>query len=238
MNARNKILFLIVAVPSILLVINVSLMSHIVANYSPNAYCVPGVDCSTDSSQNNGESMSTGASELTNYVVRGGGYLLNAHSNMMGFLNKIEMSELQGTDYNALSKSLGQTISELEKSRDTYMVLVEISKETAYNPVFISKLKTFDYFGFMQRSGCNRCTFMDVYWYLAWGDVNGIYAHLLNNIEGLLDDLYRIKGYVDARQFPEISMLWKAGRKFSETYQFGQISAEIFYEISRSLKYE
>jgi hypothetical protein len=184
-------------------------------NWPPFDYCK---DC---------ENKST----INNHVIEGCGYFLNAYSDILILLNRVELSDLQGIDYEELKKIVDNSVSNMNNARAAYSSLVEMAVSTPYIPGSIQKLKNFDYDGFQREHRLNGIIFKDVVSYLEKGEVRGIYYRLLVDIEKILNNLYTIKSVIDSETFPEISTLWKINQACSETILFGQYAAEIFYNI-------
>ncbi len=162
------------------------------------------------------------------YIIEGAGYFLNSYSDMHLFLNKVEMSELNGIDYKELRDILFRAIENMEKAKEAYYNLKQKADNTPYNQSVIDNLLSFDYKGFQKERGLNKKIFKDVESYLSKGDVRGFFTILLSNTEQILNKLYTIKESVDAEKFPEISTLWRINQDYSGTMLFGQYAAEIF----------
>lgn len=192
-----------------------SLFSYIVLNY-------------TDSSYDNDEESTT---PLAAYIVEGASYLLNGYSDILLFLNKIEISELNTPNYSELQEILGKAIENMTLSKKAYEQLITTAGTSAYNPVIINRLITFDYKGFQKEKGLIVDVFSKVKKYLEKGDVRGIYTNLLADIEDILNKLSELKGAVESGSFPPVSNLWRLNQQCSETILFGQYASEVFNRI-------
>jgi hypothetical protein len=210
---KNIILKMIVGI-FLITVLNFNLFGLIWANYSPLAFCE---DCEKNS-------------KINIFVIEGGGYFLNAYSDILLLLNKIELSDLKGIDYEELQRIVDNAVSSMTNARAAYSSLVEVAGATSYNPDSIQKLKNFDYDGFQQENGLNSIIFNDLVFYLKRGDVRGFYARLLTHIDNLLQRTNLIKSVIDTERFPNIRDLWQLNKEFSYSLMFGQYAARVFYE--------
>ncbi len=166
------------------------------------------------------------------YVVNGAGYFLKSQSAALLFLNKIEMSDLEGVDFNDLRAALYEAIAAMELSKNSYNDLKQTADITPYKSSMIAKLKNFDYDGFQKKRGLNSVIFNRVEEYLAHGDVNGLFGEVLSRTGIILDKLYRLKDTVEKDQLPLNQDLWKLAQEYSELHMGGQYAAQVFYEVT------
>ena len=107
---------------------------------------------------NDGESAYGGggknAPTIRKYIIEGAGYFLKSHSDFLLFLNKIELSELNGIDYIELQNIIKRVIENLENAKAAYENLISIAKETPYNESVIEKLKNS---GSIWRYNARKC---------------------------------------------------------------------------------
>lgn len=165
------------------------------------------------------------------YVQDGGGYFLNAYSFTLSLLNQVEMSDLQGIDYEKMKVNAFSALQNIRSAVSIYTTLVDMADNTPYNSMVIEKLKTFDYQIFMEKNNLNREIFRKVAGYLSTGDITGMYRRILREIlilETLLTSIHNDTTY---NRQPELQLLWKTNEVFSETLLFGQYAARIFYTI-------
>jgi hypothetical protein len=165
---------------------------------------------------------------IKSYIIKGAGYFLSSYSDWLLFLNKVEMSELNGIDYKELSNILYRAIENMENAKEAYYHLKQTADNTPYNQAMINHLLSFDYHGFKKERGFNNSIFKGVKSYLRKGDVRGFFARLLANTENILRKLYIVKESVDADTFPGLSTLWGISQDYSRTMLFGQYAAEMF----------
>ena len=71
-------------------------------------------------------------------------------------MQKIELAELSGVNYDELRGILNEAISGIESARTTYYDLKNLAAITPYNQSRIDALKSFDYTGFIETHRLNK----------------------------------------------------------------------------------
>ncbi|MCP5046063.1 MAG: hypothetical protein GY940_02755 [bacterium] len=194
----------------------------------------------TETGFDEGSSQSSGIGQLNGnsietYIIRGAGYFMRSYSDTLLVLNRIEMSDLEGVDFEQLRLMVDQAIEGMEITRDTYIQLNNKVNSTPYNPVMIGKLLVFDYQKFGVEKGLNGNIFKTVRNYLSEGDLRGAYAYFLSGVENILNNLNQVKQSVDTGNLPDNEVIWRLNQQFSEAQLFGQYVAEVFYRSSKAL---
>jgi hypothetical protein len=209
-----KISVLVVAV----LLLQVNGLATVKANWSPMAF-------------EGGIQADNIGSSINLYVVEGAGHFLKSHATILEFLNRIELNDLNGTDFNELQNLIDTAIVHMENARLAYTELTQLAEVTPYNPEVIAELGTFNYGKFRRDNGLNFSLFWDVRRYLKSGDVRGIYHEMLQDTEEILDILNDIKAEVYANEIPGISLIWNLNHQCFLSLIFGQYTSMVFYEI-------
>lgn len=179
--------------------------------------------------------MDTSAQDrsISALVVEGAGHFLQSNSDFMLFLNRAEMSELNGVDFNELKATLDNAILNIENARDTYLLLKQKADGTPYNYGIIAELDSFNYEVFQREQDLVPSVFREVKAFLGDGQIRGVYGKILADTEEILAIANAIKASVDAEQFPELSTLWNLGHSCSRSLLFGQYVARVFYEVKK-----
>ena len=204
----------------ILILFNTITYSRIVGNWADSGFEGDG-----------GKSEALTSFNIRIYVIEGAGYFLNSHSNFQEFLNRVELSDLNGIDFNDMREILYKAIEDMEKAKNVYYNLKKEADITPYNQVMINFLLDFDYDNFREEKGLNLIEYNKVKNYLIKGDIRGVFSTFLLNSESILEQLYTIKEWIDSDKFPEISILWRVNQAYFEAQLFGQYTSEIFYSI-------
>jgi hypothetical protein len=165
------------------------------------------------------------------YITEGAGYMLGAYSGVGSFLKQVEVSELYGVDSAAIRSILNRMIDDLERARDTYFVIDYIAAITPYRKDVIERLAAFDYDGFEKSEGLFGTVFDRVERFLKCGDIRGVFAKILKDIDSLLRQSYALRKSVDAGTLPDIKSLWKLNQSFTNTILFGQYFSQVLYEV-------
>ncbi len=197
--------------------------------YNPIAYaliahnwreCVsaPGCTCVTMAS----------TSTLKTYIVASTGFFLNSHSSYQAFLNRVEMTDLKGADYNEMRELLYNAIDSMKKARAAYARVKRASKKIPYDQVMIDRLQKFDYEGFQAKYGLLEPIFEKVKSLLAKGDIDGLDDATLSNMDSILRLLNQAKAAIKKGQSPDIELLWRINQEYLESQLFGQYMSEVF----------
>jgi len=177
-----------------------------------------------------GSAQGTGMS-IGVLIVESAGHLTKSYSSMMTLLNKIEMSELNGTDFNELRETLYITIEEMEKANEAISNLKTAADMRPYYMPVIYRLWFFDYCGFQKEKGLLPGIFDNVRYYLGRGDIRGVYTRALNNSEHILSRLYELKEWLVTDKLPDISTFWQINQDYMSLILLGQYTSTVFKEI-------
>lgn len=183
-----------------------------------------------DGGTRNAEAMGAGGS-IRSLIIEGAGNLLDSQAHTLLFLNKVEMSDLNGVDYSQLRDSLNQAVESMKSAVKSYSLLVQKAQRTPYNQATVYQLVLFDYAGFQEERNLNADIFGKLEQFLSKGDVTGTLHQTLNDTETLLKMLISLQEIIDADQLPGNAPLWRLNQKFSDTMMFGQYSAEVIQAI-------
>lgn len=206
--------------------------SRIWYNYSECGYegeC-DGGGTSSGTGEAIGTAQGTGMS-IGVLIVESAGHLTKSYSNMVSLLNTIEMSELNGTDFSELRETLYITIEEMEKANEAISNLKTVADNRQYYMPVIYRLWFFDYRGFQNEKGLLPGIFDNVQFYLARGDIRGVYTRALNDSVLILNRLYDLKEWLETDKLPDISKFWQINQDYMSLILFGQYTSTVFKEI-------
>ena len=179
------------------------------------------------------EKLSNKQSQLKTMIILGAGHFLNSSAGFQQLLQRVEMDELTGSNYDDLRLILNNVIASLESAKATYYELKTLAAGLPYNQIVIDSLKSFDYTGFKTNNGLNNVIFSRVELLLSGGNVTGVYEEIFSKTAELLELLYAVKKSVDNDIFPGITLLWKINQGYFDTLLFGQYVAMIFNTINQ-----
>lgn len=214
---------IIVSILSILFTL--SIYSFFAANTSDTAFISHTPD------GENAISLPKANGSLGYLISKGTGFFLKSHSDMLLFLNLIEISEISRLDSFELQKVLNSAIENIDQARITYYQLKRLAAITPYNQEVIDKLRTFDYDTLQSERNLNAVIFDRVKRLLSIGDVRGAYNLFYEDLNYLFERIRSLKPIVDSEKVPEIPELWRINQKYSEVQLFGQYLTEVFYEL-------
>ena len=164
-------------------------------------------------------------------VIQGAGYFMEANSYIQSILNRVELQDITGIDFNELYRLVDRALENIKVSRMTYGELIQLAEVTPYNREFIVKLKAFDYRSFMTGMDLNSVVFNQVRGYLERGDITGTFKHTYSKLAAIEDLLKEIKNEISYERIPGLSLLWKLNETCAETSLFGSHAARIFHSI-------
>lgn len=164
-------------------------------------------------------------------IVNGASHFLGSYSDLLLFLNEVELSGVRAVDYQKLGTFLDNAIQKMESARGIYVSLICEAEQTPYNEEIIRKLLEFDYRQFKRDYRLNPVVFNDVSYFLGTGNVRGGYYWILYRMDVLLYKLYLLKDSVNYNVLPEIGLMWDVNREYSNLLFFGQYMAMVFNRI-------
>jgi len=166
-------------------------------------------------------------SPITNYIAIGAGYFLKAYSNTLQLMNKIELSGINGMNYNEWNALLDKTLYNMAMAKETYMKLVKETESLPYNTSVLETLKQFDYDAFQSEISADKEIFAEVKAYLVKGDMNGVYFKILANTEKIEAVLTQVKGKIYAGIPAVVNDIYQVNQLFSSSLLFGQYVAQV-----------
>ena len=222
---KNKTQFIFKASILILAIflLNIKTFSRISANGAGGGYDDPDGKSNLVSTKEN--------SIIENYIEKGGGYFLNAYSDILSISNRIEMANIQGLVYEELKSILNSAIENIRNAKATYYLLIKKAQDTPYDPVVNLKLRSFDYQEFMTEYSLNSDIFYEVEGYLKIGNITGTFIRIYNSFINIEKLLLSIKSEISLDKMPTLSKIWEINQESSSTLIFGQYIARIFYEL-------
>jgi len=169
---------------------------------------------------------------IDNYVIDGAGYFLEAYSNTLLLMKKIEWNSKEGFKNDELNLLVDNALKNMELAREAYGNLTRIADNTPYNQSIIEKLKSFDYDAFQKENALNPVVFSLVKAYLGNGEIRKLIYYFSSTIDEITGLLKHVKGQIDAGNFTPVKEIWKLNGLFSESLLFGQYVSQVLYVLS------
>jgi hypothetical protein len=173
-------------------------------------------------------------SKISVLIEECAGYFLNGYSDFLSFLNRFELQDLNGIDYNEWQEKLDPAIDNIKNAKKAFQKLIQKAEITPYKKDIVEKLINFDYDDFMEKNGLNAEIFKKVEYYLSEGDIIGNYKLAYNSICAIEEMLNLIKVKLLLNKMPELSNIWKLNETFSETLIYGGYVARVFFNLDRN----
>lgn len=209
----------------ILLMIPAVVFPRVLANGSGGGYD------DGDGTSSNVAGIQSQFNTIETYVIKGAGFYLNAYSDILVLLNRVEESDLIGMDYNEGRQISERALGNMYNAIHTYYSLIRRAEMTPYNETVITKLMVFDYAGFQEKRGLNSALFKQVEEYLQKGDITGMYKYIYIELAAIAQVLQHIRDELTLGKLPELSVLWKLNERCTQTLLFGQYMSRVFYAI-------
>lgn len=185
---------------------------------------------------NRGESVFAGTADkdvaVRSSIIDAAGYFLNSSSAFQALLNRIELADTNGGDYNEWAQVCSGAVTHMRNAVAQYLILKQTLEYRPYNPEMIDRLLCFDYDDFQKKNMLIPGIYAEVKSYLGCGNVRGIFEHMLSATGKILASLTRVKTSLDAGVIPDLTLLWRLNQDYAEAMLFGQYAAQIFYEIN------
>jgi hypothetical protein len=168
---------------------------------------------------------------LREYAIEGAGHFLESYSDYLLFLNKVELAELRGFDWNELRFILDRVIEKLQYANDLIGQLKQKADVTPYNPAIIDELLNFDYDAFSEQERLNESVFKQVEAFLGKGKIREMYGQAFLHTRDILFSANVIKERMEEGTFPEISNLHALNEAYVQCLLFGKYTAQTFQKI-------
>jgi hypothetical protein len=184
-----------------------------------------------DGPNSTGEATLACSSTIRELIIKGAEYFFRAHADINLLSEKVEISDIYGTDYYTLWWAVNNALDNMNMARYYYHELQYQANHTPYNQVVINKLLDFDYDSFQEQNSLIKDVFSEVKGYLKNGDVRGVYDRTSAYFDILINSLETIKEELNAGQVPANAHMWDLNQTCAKAHMFGQYVARVFYAI-------
>jgi hypothetical protein len=208
----------------IILLMSLYLHGYFVFNTSCEAF-ING-ECVEESGER--LALADGAGTL---IVNGAGAFLQSVGHYQRFLEKVELSGMDGSNPGELLGLIADALAAMERANDTYYRLVQVSYSLDYDPAVIGKLRSFDYARYRAVNQLNPSVFREVELRLKNGDVRGCYRTFYAYTMDILTRLNGMKSLLESGAVPAIPSCWRLNQRYLEAELFGQYMAEVFIAL-------
>lgn len=178
-----------------------------------------------------GPQVSTSINSIEEKIIKAAGFFLEGRSYIQQLLGIIEQQNTRGINSTTLDTVLTAALTNLQKSKDTYLQIIKQAERTPYNPSALTQLKNFGYDEFATTHKLNRPIFTTVKTLLKNGNITGVFRNTVQQLNTMLTLLKKIKKDFYAGQVPDIALFWKLNETAAETSLAGSYSARIFAHI-------
>ncbi|NIM12760.1 MAG: hypothetical protein GTO45_11700 [Candidatus Aminicenantes bacterium] len=178
-----------------------------------------------------GESTDGKNMTIENYIVEGSGHFLQAKKDIQELLEIVELQDVQGIDFENMNRVVYSALVNINHAIETYDNLIETAEATPYNEIVLSKLRYFNYFGYMIENGLNWIVFNNVEAYLCNGNITGVFKHSHYRFLEVRQLLNNVKEDVSMNKLSGTSVFWKLNETSDEISLFGSYVARVFASL-------
>lgn len=170
--------------------------------------------------------------ETSNLIIDGASDFLQSYSQLLLLLKESEKTSKNGFDFiNAQNVSIS-AVKKLTSSKENYTHAVTRMKESGFDKTAIQKLQEFNYEGLTEQRKCHPDVMNEVSFYLAKGDILGLYEEMVSDLGLMLNSLIIIKNCTQENTLPHIEDLRALYQQYSDFMLKGYYTSLIFDEIT------
>lgn len=158
---------------------------------------------------------------LGRMIIDAASLFLKSNSDYQLFIERIELSDINGVNYAELQTIINKAIVNMELANSTYYEIWQTSKALDYNPFILEKLRNFDYAQYQVDHNLNSSIIIQV----------TCYEWFYNATGEILESLNILKESVNSNTIPKIKDCWRLNQKFLESELFGQYVSEVFFAL-------
>lgn len=170
-------------------------------------------------------------SSIETYVTYSAAYYLKGQGYIKELLNRVEMQDVNGLDPLELQQTLDKAQYYMANAGFIYERLVYTAEVIPYNPEVITRLKAFDYTGFMLQYRLNQVVFKELAAYLSAGNITATFKYMLSKVKAIDGLLNTIRYELNLNRIPRLELFWQLNELCANTDLFGSYAARIFYTL-------
>ncbi len=206
------------------LLMTINIYSYLAGNGSGDSYAAPpkSPEAMFDSGTTN---------PINTFIEKGAACFFKSYSDYLLFSNKIEMSNLEASDYSEWISIIDSALLNIRNAKSNYYQLIQTADATPYNWQIIYRLWFFDYTSFMVRHKLNRIHFWRVQEYLMVGDITGAYIRIYAGIRDIEALLTAVRRDLVQHRMPDLPKMWDVNEEFTNTLTFAQYMTRVFYNL-------
>jgi hypothetical protein len=169
-------------------------------------------------------------------VIAGAICFLHSESNADLILMEYEKSTRQVFNYSLVLEYVDKSIADLESAKIKYAKAIEIGERIGYIEEKLAWFKEYNYDTFIANNNLNKEIAANVMGYLNKADILGVYKHIIDDINELINILNSIRDKVKLNKKPDRSIFWALLQKYLDTTLFGNYSTSIGLDILNNCK--
>jgi hypothetical protein len=208
-NSFLRVVFLVVVVVGIVTYIN----GYIVFNDIPPVY---------DSAE---------TEVMGNLTVEGTSLFLQSNADVFLLLNEVELGYGKDFDFAHALELTESAVDKLEGAKMKYRQIIARAGSSGYIAGRIRTLKTFNYTKLAETHQLNNEIMLKLKGYLVHGDIRGLYAWNIGNIDFILQKLNHIKSLLLEGKLPTVNTFWSLLHQYSDAILLGNYASMVFANL-------
>lgn len=168
---------------------------------------------------------------LEELTVEGTSFFLQSNADAFLLLNEVEVGYGNNFDFAYAIELTDSAVRKLENARSKYIRIIAKTEYSAYESHMIKRLKTFDFNRFSRTRQLNGKIMAELKSYLSDGNIDGLYAKNIENIDGILQRLYQIRTLLSEGKQPAISSFWSLLHRYTDAILLGNYASMAFVNI-------
>jgi len=168
---------------------------------------------------------------LEELTVEGTSFFLQSNADVFLLLNEVEVGYGRNFDFAYALELADSAVRKLENARSKYIRIISKAEHSSHEKFMIKRLETFDYTRFIETHRLNGQIMAELKSYLLNGDIDGLYAKNIENIDGILQRLYSIRSLLSESKQPTISSFWSLLHQYTDAILLGNYASMTFVNI-------
>ena len=174
---------------------------------------------------------STEPQALEELTVEGTSFFLQSNADVFLLLNEVEVGYGKNFDFAYALELTDSAIRKLENARVKYVQIITRTEYSGQERQMVKRLKAFDYNLLSESHRLNRQVMSELKSYLEVGDINGLYAKNIENIDGILERLNNIRSLLSEGKQPAVSSFWSLLQHYSNAILLGNYASMTFVNM-------
>ncbi len=168
---------------------------------------------------------------MESQTIEGTSSFLKSNADVFLLLNEVEIGYPNNLNFSYALSLTESAISKLEQARARYQEIISLTQDSSYADDRVERLRQFNYTQFARDNNLNGEVMKGLQKYLVKGDIVGLYAKNIANMNNILRLLGEIKTQLNEGTPPPISSFWSLLQHYSDAILLGNYATIVFNHI-------